>query len=1403
MLGTNKQLDRFRYHPMLATIAEAQREHSGVKSDHVSFLTHIKLPSVREPLCLLSWNVLQADADCGYAPAKVLTCGETAAQREVRHQEIALALARMVAIYQPDFIALQEILVNGDNALYTRIQQQLPGYACGVVNSDIIIGDYIDGYGCVTLYNREKFSHLPDPTARTAAKYKYHALKGTKTVYQRCDQTVDPSKYCIINVHAQANEITTTHELRVIAALNLADQAMCVIAIGDYNCMLIAPQDLVPRKIVTNVVPAQLRPEGRQGASAIDGCFFSYYCLEKQAIMYYQAVTHHLNPQTGYVYTLEELALNEEEQTDFQRCETNTYRMLMCVDQYYQTEQLINQAFTLFEYEAHLQQELNDKKIVVRAARNLNNQTALSVLINQEMADFFNRVNHNELILKQLEDKLQGGIYPVIFVSMSNHWLLTIYLEIFIRMKNQGQGAAYALAISFKDQFINNLFSQGVNDMHLVLNFKTLKKSSGRGNKKDCYLLARSYELGLGTPIDLSQAEYYYQQALLNEPLEEWERAALQGNQEMQFIAGCVYRRGHPSVPQNLGKAYSYFQLAAKEGHVGAVFELAQMYDQGLGVNGSLYQAQTYYEQAATIGDARAQFYWGLFLKDYKIKILPEQATSAMIEDAQFYLSYTEEEKLTYCVKTPANEIIMHVTISPASLGEDYTGVCLAVIERDLSKISEQTKNMLLQIARFNQHTHLVRPCTYIERAANSGYCPAQYFLAMERSSPSSCAIALKQQYPHITMTMIKQIAYQLFTQHYTGNGVPRDKLLANKYRQLALMDDTGAIAFRIGLFYQQQRHENKAAYYLTTAKTQGYIASTATSDLQNADTFPIQGGGNSEEKLRAEELTTQEIASVEEMYTTIEQYESTNSSSSSSMMANDDVVERWINLSQQPCKFADLYALETALLDREWPSLNDAGLVEMRARNILESIEYKHQAVVLLLAMALPQDLTIPGNDGFSFLHRLASSGQHELLKYLLDQNPSLVMTTVSIDGSTLLHSAAMGGNLPSCEYLLKNELSGNVLNSKLLTPLHNACMAGHLPIVNCLLKNKVWVNTKNKDGMTPLHFAVRNLHRHGLVALSIIASLLKNGADPLLRDGYDETVVDFITSRFAFMSGCDLYLMTAFPQGSLPKKYNNSYILTRLPIQTLYYVDVRGKSITVTVDEPYIFMSTLYIFMQNSHFQVLPDLPKAVELPENTNYIFIKKSKKFCHVDADGKITELVDPKIFEALNDNREHTIHLSGKQVKVLILSYAEHTDLNSLFLYAHHQTMPHMRRIRPFLDQTSNPENQGETLYATMTKEQACTYLNALRAEKQFIVPDAEATVEVPIVLEHYIEPVYTDEQIDRAIEFITWLYDKQAQPGRVIPRPAWLSLETNPANTTSTVSSDSSMASSRESACTR
>lgn len=108
--------------------------------------------------------------------------------------------------------------------------------------------------------------------------------------------------------------------------------------------------------------------------------------------------------------------------------------------------------------------------------------------------------------------------------------------------------------------------------------YKQKEETSGEA----CYELGRMYQNGWGVNVDQEQAKYYYKSgALLGDEDAAW-RFGLICLEEMEY-----------------SEAYKFFLKAAEAGQGMAMYELARLLEEGMGVSKSLEKAVEWYEKCA------------------------------------------------------------------------------------------------------------------------------------------------------------------------------------------------------------------------------------------------------------------------------------------------------------------------------------------------------------------------------------------------------------------------------------------------------------------------------------------------------------------------------------------------------------------------------------------------------------------------------------------------------------------------------------------------------------------------------------------------------------------------------------------------------------------------------------
>ncbi|XP_028446589.1 BRCA1-associated RING domain protein 1 isoform X2 [Perca flavescens] len=128
---------------------------------------------------------------------------------------------------------------------------------------------------------------------------------------------------------------------------------------------------------------------------------------------------------------------------------------------------------------------------------------------------------------------------------------------------------------------------------------------------------------------------------------------------------------------------------------------------------------------------------------------------------------------------------------------------------------------------------------------------------------------------------------------------------------------------------------------------------------------------------------------------------------------------------------------------------------------------------------------------------------------------------------GETLLHLAAIKGDVEAVKELLDQGADPNLKDNAGWTPLHEACNLGHLALVDVLVSRGALLNTPGYENDSPLHDAARNGHT------AIVKLLLQLGASQNVLNLYGKRPADYAVS---------LEILAIFKEASEGTQYANT---------------------------------------------------------------------------------------------------------------------------------------------------------------------------------------------------------------------------------------------------------------------
>jgi ankyrin repeat protein len=113
-------------------------------------------------------------------------------------------------------------------------------------------------------------------------------------------------------------------------------------------------------------------------------------------------------------------------------------------------------------------------------------------------------------------------------------------------------------------------------------------------------------------------------------------------------------------------------------------------------------------------------------------------------------------------------------------------------------------------------------------------------------------------------------------------------------------------------------------------------------------------------------------------------------------------------------------------------------------------------------------------------------------------------------LGSTTLLHDAALKGQVEINELLLAHQADVNSLNAQGATPPHDAALAGQRGAAEALLKHGADPNIRDAEtGATPLHRAA------SWGRVEVVQLLIEHGADTEIKDKNGHTPLDLASEN------------------------------------------------------------------------------------------------------------------------------------------------------------------------------------------------------------------------------------------------------------------------------------------------
>lgn len=357
-----------RLHPLFPTLEEVKDHPEWAYSDHLPLVTKVELGQDTKPLTLISLNILGGAECSGVHPHETQ---EDQKDRETRHQRIIAGLKKAVARQKADVLFLQEA---GDEV--TDDLKKALGDTWEIITEFKT--------GLVTCYSKTRFERKRSQFNR---KERIHSL----TVEDKLNKNLTLDLH---NTWGRYSPFPDGHEACYKELLNNSDSSVSII-FGDTNSRL-APLDDKPGNIITGIIPNHLNqksglPPDDQNGDHPDGGFY------RIGNKIHQLVTRVLDFEEGVV--IETDPRSEEEIKPHLE-----YRMIMCLDDSYQTESTEINDITVFAYEARLRKNLEKEDLLVRVAADTFNHKAIGIRFPRLQAN--TPSNDFSFIQKNLNERL-------------------------------------------------------------------------------------------------------------------------------------------------------------------------------------------------------------------------------------------------------------------------------------------------------------------------------------------------------------------------------------------------------------------------------------------------------------------------------------------------------------------------------------------------------------------------------------------------------------------------------------------------------------------------------------------------------------------------------------------------------------------------------------------------------------------------------------------------------------------------------------------------------------------------------------------------------------------------------------------------------------------------------------
>uniref|UniRef100_A0A1I7XHH4 ANK_REP_REGION domain-containing protein n=1 Tax=Heterorhabditis bacteriophora TaxID=37862 RepID=A0A1I7XHH4_HETBA len=200
-----------------------------------------------------------------------------------------------------------------------------------------------------------------------------------------------------------------------------------------------------------------------------------------------------------------------------------------------------------------------------------------------------------------------------------------------------------------------------------------------------------------------------------------------------------------------------------------------------------------------------------------------------------------------------------------------------------------------------------------------------------------------------------------------------------------------------------------------------------------------------------------------------------------------------------------------------------------MSGMSLLRALDTQDKQETARILETMPSEVSIRDSEDRIALHYAAETMDLITFQKIYEQDPTLI-DCQDKNGYTPLLMSVMGGRTDLVEYLLSKGANLNHVDKDGHSAVHWAVVCGQLETLSFILSKGADVETPDLLKASPLHYATATEEIANEVALSILHTLIRAGANPNCRDIDERTPILWTASNEVVIG--NLEAMTSLKQ-------------------------------------------------------------------------------------------------------------------------------------------------------------------------------------------------------------------------------------------------------------------------------